>query len=405
MLGRLQMLKQIRRRLMMIAVMGSVLGLGVFIGLAIDRLWNPRDLAGAVVPVAHGAVRGTAVDSRDTAKARPKSEITDIVETVSPSVVTVGAIKRTLVAQRWYDDFLFAPRIRLREANQRVPYMGSGFLIDRDGHIITNYHVIEDSESLFVTFPDGREMSARLVEHDSYIDLALLKIEAPPADLPEPLEFADSEALRIGEQVVAFGNPFGNLMEDTRPTVTVGYVSALKRMFRPDQQNKRVYQDMIQTDAAINPGNSGGPLVDMEGRVVGVNTFIFSTSGGSAGIGFAIPARRVIALVHEVKTHGRLRNLLLDFAFRTAGTPAGNAVLILGVEPNGPASRAGLEPGDLILKVENRPVASREELYLLFASRQIGDRLRFEVRKRNGEVREIEYEVSEAPAQSQAALR
>jgi serine protease Do len=273
--------------------------------------------------------------------------------------------------------------------------MGSGFLIDSEGLVLTNFHVIEDATSLFVTFPNGEEFPAQLVDRDRFIDVALLRIDADGRPLPAPLQLGEADNLRIGEQVVAFGNPFGNLIEDNRPTITVGYISALHRSFKPDVRNQRVYQNMIQTDAAINPGNSGGPLVDMAGQVVGMNTFIFSTSGASAGIGFAIPAERLRAFVQEIRSHGRLRPLLLDFAYQTIASQRLRGIQVQGIIPGGPAEKAGLQVGDVVIEADGRPVMDRESFYVLFASKQVGDRVPLRI-WRQGELVAIEYEVKEA---------
>jgi len=375
------------------------LGFGLAIGLAVEHLW--LNVGEGVSTPARAAVReNTAAAARIAPRPSKQNAVTDVVERVSPSVVTVGAFKSAIVAQPWFDDFFLGPHYRLSEKRQRVPYMGSGFVIDEEGHVVTNYHVIEDSESFFVTLPDGREVDARLVDADRYIDVALLKVDTSALEkpLPPPLEFADSSGLRIGEQVMALGNPFGNFIDDSQPTLTVGYISALNRTFRPDRENLRVYQDMIQTDAAINPGNSGGPLVDINGDVVGMNTFIYSPSGASAGIGFAIPAKRIEAFLEEIRKYGRQRPLLLDFAFRTVRTGRNDtAVQVLGMDSSGPAAKAGLEPRDLILAIDGREVANREEVYLLLASKQVGDEVELEVLRRGEEPFTIAYTLQEAP--------
>lgn len=388
-----------QRRLFSLIGSLILLGIGLSIGITIQQLWRvPEALAAAVATPASAAFGKKAESApRISGAAKAPTPVTQVVNAVSPSVVTVGAIKRRVVAQPWMHDYFLQPSIRYRQYKERIPYMGSGFLVDESGHVVTNFHVIEDSEALFVTFPDGREFPARLVDADRYIDVALLEIDPKGEKLPPPLAFAESSELQIGEEVVAFGNPFGNLMEDARPTITVGFISALSRTFRPDQQNARVYQDMIQTDAAINPGNSGGPLVDINGDVAGVNTFIFSPSGASAGIGFAIPANRVRAFVEEVKKYGRIRDLRMDFAFRTVRTNNGTAVQILGMEPDGPAEKAGITPGDILVKVDGRRVATSEDFRLLFASKQVGDRVLMDVvSEKNEKPRQISYEVLEA---------
>ena len=352
----------------------------ILAGVGIGSLWRENaapvlaaPAVASVTPVAFG----------------PKTPVTEVVRKVSPAVVTVGAVKRRVVAQPWFDNyFMEAPR-----AQRTVqPYMGSGFIVDASGLIVTNFHVIEDSESLFVTLPDGRQFNAKVVDADRYVDIALLQVETRGEKLPKPLEFANPNQVEIGELAIAFGNPFGTFIEDARPTVTVGYVSALNRNFRPDQQNQRVYQDMIQTDAAINPGNSGGPLVDAEGRVMGVNTFIFSTSGASVGIGFAIPGNRVKTFVEEIRKYGRLQPLLLDFSFRGVMSAQLRGVRLFDVKPNGPAQKAGLAEGDILIEADGRSIGGRDDFYLLFAGKQAGDKVRLKV-WRDGEVRDAEYTV------------
>lgn len=391
-----------QKRLLTLIAATILLVSGGFIGLAIQRLWiPPASIASQVASPARAAVRQNAVHpSPNSGLEAQDTPVTRVFEAVSPSVVTVGAFKRTIVAQPWFDDFFLSPRVRYQNRWQRTPYLGSGFVASEDGHVVTNYHVIEDSESFFVTFADGREVDAKLVDADRYIDVALLQIdlEELEGELPAPLGLAPANELRIGQQVMALGNPFGNLIEDSQPTLTVGYVSALHRTFRPDRQNRRVYQDMIQTDTAINPGNSGGPLVDLHGKVIGVNTFIMSPSGANTGIGFAIPASRVQSFVDEVITYGRQRPLLLDFAFRTVRLRSGQtAVQVLGMESGGAAETAGLEPGDLLLKIDGREVANRDECYLLFASKQVGNQIKLEVlREGSEEAFPLQYTIQEA---------
>ena len=266
----------------------------------------------------------------------PKSPVAAVAHQVSPAVVTIGAVKESL---RPADDFFRAFVIR---QDQYQPYLGSGVLIGSDGHILTNVHVIDGAKRILVTFSDGREFPATVVAADPLQDIALLKIEAK--DLPDPLVLGDSDSLQIGEDVIALGNPFGPMMQDPRPTVTRGVVSAVHRNFRPNANADRVYTDMIQTDAAINPGNSGGPLVDMDGNVVGVNTFIFSRSGGSHGIGFAIPVNRVKAMLEEIRQHGRLRNVAVDFDAVRVRTQRLSGVMLRAIARRAPSARAA-SPG------------------------------------------------------------
>ncbi len=379
-------------------VLAGVLVLGgAFVGARYQEAILPDRTAANPAASALDTEAAEEVLPQSSGEPKEPTTISRIYEDINGSILTVGAVKRQFVAQPWFRDF-FSPSIRILERQQRLPYLGSGFLVDERGHVVTNFHVIEDSTEIFVTFPDGREFEARLVDADRFIDIALLKIDVSGEDeLPAPLRFANSDDLRIGEQVIALGNPFGNLIEDSRPTVTVGHISALQRTFRPDQRQQRVYQDMIQTDAAINPGNSGGPLVDINGEVVGVNTFIFSPTGASAGVGFAIPSNRIRNFVQEIIVHGRLRPLLLDFDFQTVRSAEGRAIRILEVAPGGPAEEAGLRAGDVILEADGRPVESRENFLLLMRGKQVGDTIRLTVWRRGDVVRK-EYRVLEAPA-------
>lgn len=371
-----------------------VFGAGLVAGVYLASGANHTSV---LAPVA--LAQGTARDAAPPPEAFvPKSERTAMVARVSPAVVSVGAVKRTVLVDpmaQFFDPFLRDPRSS-RSIQQRTPYMGSGFVIDRDGHVVTNFHVIDGADAVFVTLTTGREVAAKVLDADRFIDVALLKLDTtnvPSKELPDPLEFGDSDKLQIGEDVMAFGNPFGNLIEDPRPTVTLGVVSALHRTFRPDQQNLRVYQDMIQTDAAINPGNSGGPLVDADGRAVGINTFIFSQSGGSIGLGFAIPINRARAFVDEVRTYGKVRPLALDFSVLTLRTPRVQGVLLNTRDDGGAAKAAGLEIGDVITAVDGRRVMSREEFLLTLASRQAGDTVKFTV-WRQGDLREVSYTIA-----------
>ncbi len=317
----------------------------------------------------------------------PKSPVAAVAHQVSPAVVTIGAVKESL---RPADDFFRAFVIR---QDQYQPYLGSGVLIGEDGLIITNVHVIDGAKRIFATFSDGREFPATVVAADPLQDIALLKIEG--RDLPDPLPLGDSDSLQIGEDVIALGNPFGPMMQDPRPTVTRGVISAVHRNFRPDAGADRVYTDMIQTDAAINPGNSGGPLVDMDGNIVGVNTFIFSRSGGSHGIGFAIPVNRVKAMLEEIRQYGRLRSVAVDFDAVRVRTQRLTGVMLRAIARKGPAQKAGLAPGDVVLSVEGRTVSTPDDLYLTIGARQVGEKLKFQV-WREGETFDATYEVSEA---------
>jgi len=290
---------------------------------------------------------------------------------------------------------------------------GSGFVIDEEGTIVTNAHVVAGAEEIAVRFDDGgRLVPARLVGTDISSDLAVLDVDLP-GDRLEPLPLADMRRVEVGEPVVAIGNPLG--FEDT---ATTGIVSALGRQIQaPDRFTIR---DVIQTDAAINPGNSGGPLLDREGRVIGVNTQIATSGGrGSIGIGFAIPAAKVRQVVPDLRDDGRVNRGYLGLAGiavdeRLARAPdleAGAGVLVQSVEPGSAAAEAGLRPGrtetpfgvraggDVITRVGDRDVRTVQDLAEAGGNRRPGDRLEVTY-LRDGEERTTTVTLDERPART-----
>jgi S1-C subfamily serine protease len=234
---------------------------------------------------------------------------------------------------------------------------GSGFFYDVEGHIVTNYHVVENAEELSVALADGRVYPATIVGEDPTNDLAVIRIEAD--GLPQPISLGNSDGLRVGQFVVAIGNPFGQI-----GTLTMGVISALGRII--ESPDGRFIGEAIQTDAAINPGNSGGPLLDLRGRLIGVNSQIISPDQASVGIGFAVPANTVRRVVPELIAHGRYPHpwLGVDYlplqpewaeAFRRTGADvaADEGLLVLRVVAGGPADRAGIRGGDQIVRLGN----------------------------------------------------
>ncbi len=350
------------------------------------------------IPLA-GSNNGKALAQTTRAAAFP--DLAVAAEKVSPAVVSIGAIQ-TVVQRTWMRDYFSQFIVPFdRREQQRIPYIGSGIIVTRDGLVITNHHVVEGAKDLFVTMQDGREVQARLVDADKILDIAVLQLESKDC---VPAQIGDSSSLREGEWVLAVGNPFGNLISDPHATVTVGVVSALNRSFSPEQGNQRVYSNMIQTDAAINPGNSGGALVDAQGRVVGINTFIFTQSGGSNGIGFAIPINRAMRVLQEIRDHGRIRNLYPDFEVSNISRRLAHdlnlsslaGVVVTSVESDGAATEAGLKPGDLILAVNGQPCISFNWFWTLYAAHYPGDRIEFTI-KRAGKTLQIEYVISAPP--------
>jgi serine protease Do len=251
---------------------------------------------------------------------------------------------------------------------RRVQSLGSGFVIDPSGIIVTNNHVIEGADEITANFTDGTKRTATLIGYDDKTDLALLKVKA---DKPLPfVKFGDSTTLRVGDWVMAIGNPFG-----LGGTVTLGIVSARNRDI-----NAGPYDDFIQTDAAINRGNSGGPLFNLDGQVIGINTAIISPTGGSIGIGFAVPSEVAVGVVDQLRQFGETRRGWLgvhiqEVTDEVAGRLAMDAphgALVAGVDDGGPAAAAGVENGDVILEFDGKPVSAMHDLPRMVADEPVG---------------------------------
>lgn len=320
-------------------------------------------------------IRGGAID-RSRANA-----ITTAVEKASPAIVsiTVTELQTGFAPTRDpFFSFFFEQPVQ-----REVQNMGSGFIINADGLIVTNEHVANpNAKTIMVTLPNGSSYKADILGSDELADLALLKISSDTTEFPF-VEFAPTEDLMVGEWAIAMGNPFG-LFSDGQPTVTVGVISATKRDFRPDPQEPRVYIDMIQTDAAINRGNSGGPLVNSNGEVIGVNTFIFTggTSNGFVGLGFAIPSERVQKIIEQLKDSGEV-HLAFDTGMeftpmtrglvRQYGLPPVPGLFVLSVNRSGPAYESGVLPGDIIMRIGKERVASQMHAFALMREYDEGD--------------------------------
>lgn len=307
--------------------------------------------------------------------------ITVAVEKASPAIVsiTVTELQTGFTPTRDpFFSFFFEQRVQ-----REVKSMGSGFIISSDGLIVTNEHVANsNAKTVMVTLPNGFSYEAKILGSDELADLALLKISSDTTEFPY-VEFAPTDDLLAGEWAIAMGNPFG-LFADGQPTVTVGVISATKRDFRPDPQEPRVYIDMIQTDAAINRGNSGGPLVNSNGEVIGVNTFIFTggTSNGFVGLGFAIPSERVQKIIEQLNDSGEVQLAFdtgMEFSpmtrglVRQYGLPPVPGLFILSVNANGPAYESGILPGDIIMRIGKERVASQMHAFALMREYDEGD--------------------------------
>ncbi len=307
----------------------------------------------------------------------------NIYDRVSPSVVHITSRSQVF-------DFFRGP----------VPSegTGSGFVLDMEGRIVTNNHVIANAEEVEVVLADGTSAAARVIGADAYYDLAVLQISVAPTHL-HPVELGSSADLHVGQRVLAIGNPFG-----LDRTLTTGVISALGRTI--ERENGPALGEAIQTDAAINPGNSGGPLLDSRGRVIGVNTAIQSPSGGSVGIGFAVPVDIVKRVVPELIAQGRYPHPTLGFdsyelTYEITPSPDGpqKGLLIIQVAPGGPADQAGLRAatvrrdargrpvltgGDILIAVDGRPVATRDDLTIYLEShKRVGDQVQLTVVRGN----------------------
>jgi serine protease DegS len=310
------------------------------------------------------------------ARAQGPVSYADAVSTAAPSVVNIYAAKIRSDRQSWlFDDPIlrrfFGDRLAPHPNNRLETSLGSGVIISPEGHILTNNHVIEDAEQFQVSLADGTELEAEVIGTDADTDLAVLRARAdhlPVATLGR------SRDLQVGDVVLAIGNPFG-----VGQTVTMGIVGATGRT----QLGINSLENFIQTDAAINPGNSGGALVNAHGEVIGINTAIFSRSGGSQGVGFAIPIDLAKGVLEQIVAQGHMvpgwigvtaQDVTPDLA-ESFGLHDAQGVLVSGVLENGPADRAGLRPGDVITRVDDEPTEAATQILNLIAVRPPGSRV------------------------------
>ncbi len=285
-----------------------------------------------------------------------QDSIINAYEKIRKSVVSISSTKII--------DFLFF--------SQPVKGIGSGVVIDENGLIVTNAHVVKGFEKLEVTLPSGESYKASIVGMDRRNDIALIRI---PKDGIEPAELGDSDTLRIGQLVIAIGNPFSHILGG--PSVTLGIISGLDRTIRAGDI---VFENLIQTDAAINPGNSGGPLVDLEGRVIGITTAMIPFA---QGIGFAIPINEVKYIVEQLLKYGKVYRPwigiytvdLNPMLAREIGAPIDKGALIVGVVPGSPAHYAGLRRGDIVLKVDDTEIKKASDLASSIRRKGIGNRI------------------------------
>lgn len=353
------------------------------------------------------ALPAVAQSGATAASVRGLPDFTDLVDQVGPSVVNIRTLEKASASDSSADEQMLeffkrfgipvppgaTPRGRQERNGQEEAQprgVGSGFILSADGLIMTNAHVVDGADELIVTLPDKREFKAKIVGADKRTDVAVVKIEA--TGLPA-VRIGDVNRLRVGEWVMAIGSPFG--LENT---VTAGIVSAKKR-------DTGDFLPFIQTDVAINPGNSGGPLINMRGEVVGINSQIYSRSGGFQGISFAIPIDEAVRVSDQLKSSGRVTRgrigVQIDQVSKDVAESIGlgqaRGALVRGVEPNSPAAKAGVEPGDIILKFDGQTIDKSVDLPRLVGNTKPGSKSTLTVFRRGGQ-RDLTVTVAELEA-------
>lgn len=312
-----------------------------------------------------------------------------------PSVVNIYTMKAVRQPQSPLLDDPFLRRFfgERFDNEEKQTNLGSGVVISPEGYIVTNNHVVETADQIEVAFEGGKKAPAKLVGADPETDLAVIKVDLP--NLPA-MTLGHIDEARVGDVVLAIGNPFG-----VGQTVTMGIISALGR----SQLGINIYENFIQTDAAINPGNSGGALIDVQGNLLGINSAIYSRTGGSLGIGFAIPVSTVKTVMESIISQGQVvrgwigvepRDITPELA-KNLGLSQKEGVIIAGILKNGPADKAGMKPGDVLLSVKDQPVSSMKEMFNLIARLQPGSRVEMAV-SRDGRTMSMVVTVGKRPS-------
>src|SRR2546426_1736936 len=378
-----------------------LIGVGVIPGLVVapDLGWLPM---GHAVPEAPSAPRPAAVPPPPPAGA--DHNFVEVAKAVTPAVVNISTTRLTRLPEghsfgpfddpffrRFFGDEFFRRRFEAPQ-DRRERSLGSGVIADPRGHIITNNHVVSKADEIRVLLSDKRELKAKVVGTDPKTDIAVIQVEAK--DLPT-IPWADSDKLQVGEYVLAIGNPFG-----LNQTVTMGIISAVGRA----NVGIAEYEDFIQTDAAINPGNSGGALVNARGELIGINTAIFSQSGGYMGIGFAVPSNMVRSVMDQLIKGGKVVRGYLGVSIQELnqelakqfGATETRGVLITDVLGDSPAKRGKLERGDVIIEYDGHAVLNPTQFRNLVAQTPVGKKVHIKV-LRNGKERDQEVLVAEQP--------
>ncbi len=368
--------------------------------------FNPLDWVNDTDTAIHADPPETTVN-RMSAAADVDMAYTAVAEAVNPTVVQIFAEKvsqaPTMRGNPFegtpFEDFFSFPRFQMPE--QRRQGMGSGAIIRPDGYIVTNNHVVEGADELQVKLLDGSTYDAEIIGTDPQTDLAVIKVDAD--NLPS-ISLGTSDNLKVGQWVMAFGSP---LSADLGNTVTAGIISAVGRL----SQGAEGVQTFIQTDAAINPGNSGGPLVDLQGRLIGINTAIISRTGGYQGIGFAIPVNTVRSVTEQLIENGYVEHAQLGIQYTPASEalikalnlPRG-AALVADVMKGTAADKAGLEPGDVIVELDGKKLTDHRQVAQIIGGKKPGDRLRVVV-NREGDLKQYTVELGRARGSEKAENR
>jgi serine protease Do len=346
----------------------------------------------AVTSEKYSLATSPSVDPKDVAGLENLNrERRALVSSIIPSVVSIKTSKKVPIRRQYQLDpseFFNRNTRQFRNPNDEALVqnsLGSGVVVTSEGHVITNNHVVDQVDEIEVQLSDGRTKKAKLIGADAQVDLAVLKIDEPGL---KPLKFGDSDSVQAGDFVVAIGNPFG-----FEETVTDGIISSKSRPNRADG-----FGDYLQTNAAINPGNSGGPLVNLRGEIIGINTAIISRSGGSQGIGFAIPSNSVKIALESLLKNGRIIRGYLGIQARptTPAAPETGGVIVDDVFPNSPASQAKLQRNDVIKKFNGRTVRNITELRSLVSQVELNKKVDLEV-VRNGNTMTVSAEIKEQP--------
>lgn len=353
------------RQVILLGITTALIAIGATaLAYTFASYWQKSDSA---VTMAESAPLGIA----DPSTVSDEQNSIDVYRTISPGVAFINT---TSYQQDWWG------------AVQEGQGNGSGSVIDNQGHILTNYHVVEKAQKLTVKFGGDKVYPATLVGGDPDTDLAVIKI-TPPAEGMTVVSLGDSDKLSVGQKVLAIGNPFG-----LDRTLTTGVISGLQRPIRA--RNGRPIDAAIQTDASINPGNSGGPLLDKNGRMIGINSQILSPAGGSVGVGFAVPVNTAKRIIPQIIQYGQVRRPMLgaslpsvaDLQARGYRLPVEKGLLVYSVVPGGAAEQAGIRGlttdgtiGDIVLSVDGQPTNDMDDLYRLLDKKQIGDTVQVEL--------------------------